>query len=201
MTLLQEISLYIPPEDLPEPNLSFLVIMKILGGIIFLLAMLYGVSFGYFFYQNKSIVAMEKKSESVHAELVKKTKEYNTELDEAQFNVEIRALTVLKKQKIDALSLLRAQGINNGVLFSNFFAALSERHVLGTWYTSININKNGSYLVLDGLSIKPEMVPEILDEMQKESVFDGRIFNQFLIKRVDDQSVSFHIETGTGGGK
>lgn len=90
-----------------------------------------------------------------------------------------------KKVLIDFFS----QGLNDSNSgFSKYLTALSERHTEGLWLTKIELTKLGKSISLTGSTLKPEILPEYISELGKETAFSGTTFAMMRLGRPDKDS-------------
>lgn len=81
--------------------------------------------------------------------------------------------------------------------FSGYLTGLAQRPVQGAWLTRIALDEGGASMEIEGRSLSPETVPEMLLQMKSQKVFTGRRFAQMEIQREDETSpvLSFSIRS------
>jgi len=99
-------------------------------------------------------------------------------------------LNTLQKNQRDGfrlLGILRAQKTGSKEGFSPFFEGLARQVQKGIWLTSISIQSGGQELLLDGKTQEPALVPELLQRLKAESIFDGQTFQVMALKQQDKE--------------
>ena len=100
----------------------------------------------------------------------------------------------------DALS---AGAFGNAAGMSDYLVALARQRIEGLWLTRIDVLQGGQTLNLAGRSLEAERVPQYLQGLSAERVFNGRIFGQLKLQR-DETGLDFILGTaaakpGPGG--
>lgn len=73
--------------------------------------------------------------------------------------------------------------------FSSYLEGLAKQRVEGAWLTRIELAKGGEQLAIEGESLAPDHVPQLLLQMKSEPVFAGRTFAELSMQR-QTESVS-----------
>jgi Tfp pilus assembly protein PilN len=77
---------------------------------------------------------------------------------------------------------------------SEFLVALARQHVEGTALTRIELAAGGNAIGIGGVAQAPALVPEYLDRLRREAVFNGRVFSQLSLAR-GDAGIDFTLTT------
>ncbi len=85
--------------------------------------------------------------------------------------------------KNNVLLVLSGQQLGNTDGFASHLIGLSRQHIEGMWLTNLSIHQGGEKLNLQGSTFSPEHVPMYLQNLSKESSFDGVEFKTFLMQR------------------
>jgi len=100
---------------------------------------------------------------------------------------------VSKQQVLDALS---GQSFGNTSGFSGFFKGLAKQTVAGLWLTNLKITTGGKDIGITGSAYHPELVPDFLNNLSTEQIFQGTNFKTFRVKREENPvRVDFYIDT------
>lgn len=100
---------------------------------------------------------------------------------------------VIKQQVLDALS---GESFGNTSGFSGFFKGLATQNVAGLWLTNLQIRSGGKDIGISGSAYRPELVPEFLEKLSSERIFQGTNFQTFRVKRKKNPlRIDFHVDT------
>ncbi|MFV1982262.1 MAG: PilN domain-containing protein [Thiohalomonadales bacterium] len=100
---------------------------------------------------------------------------------------------VSKQQVFDALS---GQSFGNTFGFSGFFKGLAKQTVAGLWLTNLKITTGGKDIGITGSAYRPELVPDFLNNLSNEQIFQGTNFQTFRVKREENPvRVDFYVDT------
>lgn len=87
-----------------------------------------------------------------------------------------------------------AQAASEG--FTPYLSGLSRQSQEGLWLTGIRVNLVQGRLQLQGRTLSGERVPEYLQRLREETVFDGRRFRHFAIERDEDhEHLGFRVSS------
>ena len=113
---------------------------------------------------------------------------------------EVEQLVVRLQRNQRLLRALTEGAMSNTRGFSEYFEALANRHVNGTWITRMQIGNGGLSFAFSGKSMTPELVPRYLQNLGNEEVFNNFSFNILEIERKDADKpvIDFNIATGKG---
>jgi len=95
-------------------------------------------------------------------------------------------------------AIIRNETIKNNKLYSDYFRGLAQTTIRGLWLQRITISEGSNAIGLSGNTLKPELVPRLLQNLSGLSVFQGTSFNKVLFKRDLDNpenGVSFELTT------
>jgi len=112
-----------------------------------------------------------------------------------QLLAEIKKYETEKQTKQEILSVLAAQ-TNKISGFSAYFESFSRQAMPGLWLTRFSFKDNGASLSLEGGTLKPEYVPQLITNLGAEAVFKGKTFQLFKIF-LDEKTkqIDFVLET------
>ncbi len=101
---------------------------------------------------------------------------------------------VVSKQLV--LNALSGQSFGNTVGFSGFFKGLAKQNITGLWLTNLNIRSGGKDIGITGSAYRAEMIPDFLNKLSAEKVFQGTTFQSFQVNRQKNPiRVDFYVDT------
>jgi hypothetical protein len=103
----------------------------------------------------------------------------------AELDAELGRLnaTLLDQQRL--IEVLREQPLGNGG-FSSYLAALARRRTPEVWLTAIAVNGGTGAIELAGRSLRPSLVPELLQRLGEEPALAGQTFDRFEIGKDEE---------------
>ena len=103
----------------------------------------------------------------------------------AELDAELGRLnaTLLDQQRL--IEVLREQPLGNGG-FSSYLAALARRRTAEVWLTDIAVNGGTGAIELAGRSLRPSLVPELLQRFGEEPALAGQTFDRFEIGKDEE---------------
>lgn len=106
----------------------------------------------------------------------------------------LSAEIVTKRQVLDVLAT-RSYGNIQG--FAEHLEGLARQRIEGLWLTELSIRDGGSNMGLKGSTLKPELVPQLLQRLSSETAFAGTEFKTFLMQRPKNsrQQIDFNLQT------
>jgi hypothetical protein len=113
----------------------------------------------------------------------------------AEVEQELKRLnaTLVAQQRL--IEVLRKQPLGNTTGFSPYLAALGRQRTPELWLTQFAINGGTGALELAGRSTRPEIVPEYLQRLGRETALTGQRFDALAIER--DKSTGEAVFTAT----
>lgn len=113
---------------------------------------------------------------------------------DARLEAEVVALQAAAQQAARLAETLSSGALGNTGGLSEYLVALARQHVDGTALTRIEVAAGGSAIGLGGVARAPELVPEYIERLRLEKVFNGRVFNQLSLNRADS-GIEFRLTT------
>ncbi len=103
----------------------------------------------------------------------------------AELDAELARLnaTLLDQQRL--IEVLREQPLGNSG-FSAYLGALARRRTPEVWLTSITLNGGTGAIELAGRSLRPSLVPELLQRLGEEPALAGQTFDRFEIGKDEE---------------
>ena len=182
----QQVNLYqaeFHPKQVRLPARQVVSISITAIGFMFLVN---GILFGENYYLNAKVKLLTQNLEKVAANnmvLQNKVDEQRVD-DDLQLAVLEAGKQLQARQKI--MLWVDQSSKDNKVYFSSLLEGLSRQHVPGLWLSSVDIEKGGQVLNLQGNTLNPKLMPELLAKLNAEPAFVGREFKKALLKE-DDQ--------------
>lgn len=86
-------------------------------------------------------------------------------------------------------TVLQGDLFQRGEGYSRYLVALARQHVRGMWLTSVTISGAGNGFTLQGATLAPDLVPQYLQNLSRESLLQGQEFRSFQLKQpVNDEN-------------
>jgi type IV pilus assembly PilN-like protein len=101
-----------------------------------------------------------------------------------QLESEIAKLEVELRQAQEAMGALKGGAFGNRQGFADYLRAFSRQSVDGLWLTAFTINGEGE-LDIRGRALRPDLVPNYIQRLNREKVFAGRSFARFEMSRAE----------------
>lgn len=115
-------------------------------------------------------------------------------------DAQIGALTQERDRKQSALAALSRQELGNTSGFSPHFTGLARQRLNGLWLTHVEVGGSGARMVLDGITLSEELIPQYLRKLGSEGVFAGTEFGHARLQRADGgEQIRFELRTSAAG--
>lgn len=205
----QQINLYYPVFRRQEKKFSAKTMLQ--AGIIVVagVVLLYGFSW----WRVVDLRAQARSIDQAQQAAVRRIEEISRKFPPRQADpalaAEVRQLQrqVAASERADEILKQRTLGTTDG--YSNYLVALSRQHVPGLWLTAVSIGNAGKSVVLEGRSLRPDLVPRFLQQLSSEKVLAGTSFQVFRIDRPPhspkkgglEPYVDFIVKTSGGQGQ
>jgi hypothetical protein len=178
----QNINLFNPAFRKQRQLLSFATLVKCLGLVVLVL-------FAFQFYLQQQVSGLTRDLRSVQA-LLKDERDRAAQLTgqaaarkpDAQIEADIAKLEVELRQAQEAVGALKGGAFGNRQGFADYLRAFSRQSVDGLWLTAFTITGGGE-LEIRGRVLRPDLVPNYIQRLNREKVFAGRSFAQFEMSR------------------
>lgn len=86
----------------------------------------------------------------------------------------------------EVLSVLGAGVIGDTLGFSRHLSAFARQSFSGLWLTGLRVAAAGQDVVLEGRAVRPELVPNYLQRLNREDVMQGHAFAELEIRRPEE---------------
>jgi len=195
---MQQINLYLPefrPKiDWLRAEFCGIALILVFGGLIVgQIAKANGMS-----NFEEKIIGLEKKSEDLKekAESLKKTQKNGNRDILLRKSNKLRA-QIKNRREIE--EVISGKKMGNQLGFSRHIKVLGVHSLPEMWLQGFSLESGGLFAELYGLSKKAELVPEYINSLQKEGVFEETKFGYLNIDK-HNMGVSFHL-SGKGAMK
>lgn len=204
----QQINLY---KDVLIPQKLHLSLQNMMISIICFVILL-GVVHGFFRYQiqlmNLSLKSLENEMNTLQTQIDQAMEKNKPIPIDQNLAAQVRRLINERDGKRLVLQNL-SHGIDaNGTGFSKYLIGLARQQVAGLWLNSIEIAEGGQFIGLQGKTTQPELIPQLIQNLSKEAVFNGVAFSNLALnrkqvskkdlqnkKKVKDNHLHFVIQT------
>lgn len=109
----------------------------------------------------------------------------NRELAGRQVDKSIEAEIVSMQAELDLLQqasvMLQRGGFGNTDGYAEYFRAFARASVPGLWLTGINVVTAGSEIGLHGRALEPDLIPNYISRLARETVLQGKVFGSLEI--------------------
>lgn len=177
-------------------ELDFLMILKIVGGLAGLLALITLYSFVRHWMLQSEYLKLEAAKEKETQKLTATASKLPSKQTSDEVKQSIEKLTQTKKERETIIIVLTERKTSQFGNFSTYLLALSKEAVEGIWLTKILLEKSGNQVTLEGKTLKPSLVPKLIDGLGQEPVFAGKTFQVFkLTTDAKTQQISFILQS------
>lgn len=87
----------------------------------------------------------------------------------------------------DVMQVLDSGAIGNTEGHTNYLRAFARHSLEGLWLTGLTVVGAGNDIVVEGRTLKPELVPDYLDRLGREPALKGHPFNRLQMRRPEPQ--------------
>jgi hypothetical protein len=199
----QQVNLYQTVIEGTSPGLSASVLFRLCGLVVITLLLIWGRALWNTWAIRGELASLqEQRAEEQEklSSLQQRSASWTEEDNKLSARVEGLTKEIIAKQKLlNAMAVI--WGSTEG--FSPYLTGLARQPMPEIWLKRIVIADSGRQLVLNGSTISPEKVPELLQKLADEEVFAGREFNSFSLTLADPDSrvVDFNISTADAEAK
>jgi hypothetical protein len=188
----QQVNLYQTVIEGTSPGLSASVLFRLCGLVVITLLLIWGRALWNTWAIRGELASLqEQRAEEQEklSSLQQRSASWTEEDNKLSARVEGLTKEIIAKQKTEG--------------FSPYLTGLARQPMPEIWLKRIVIADSGRQLVLNGSTISPEKVPELLQKLADEEVFAGREFNSFSLTLADPDSrvVDFNISTADAEAK
>ncbi len=107
---------------------------------------------------------------------------------------EVAQLEADVSSREEVMSTLRAGVIGDTNGFSKHLSAFARQSFSGLWLTGLKVGSAGQHVVLEGRAIRPELVPNYLQRLNREEVMQGHAFAELEMRRPDSKGEAAGVQ-------
>lgn len=138
----------------------------------------------------RSLQAEQTRVQLISAKIPKQ--DINTQLaaEVAQWQNMLNELT-------QTMQLLSGKISHQSPGFSSYFQALSNQSIPEVWLSVLYFDGQQQIISIEGSTFKPEKIPYFLQQLQKESVFNGHSFAKLIMQQSEEipGQIDFKLST------
>lgn len=197
--MIQHINLYRDILQEEQHKSAVRLIPWILLGLIFLLA----AASAYLeldLYQTKQQLKQRQQqvAEATAQLALLKSSQPDSKLDN-NLSAEVQSWQKRLNATKQALHLIHLKNQDGSSGFSGFLLALANQTVSNIWLTKITISGQPAALTLEGSTLNPIKIPELIEKLRRELIFNGQTFTKLTVNQVEThaQQVNFALISDT----
>lgn len=119
-------------------------------------------------------------------ELVRLSRQMAGRKKDAKLEMQLKRLQDELASRQEAKGALSGGVIGNTTGFSEYLRAFARQSLDGLWLTGFSLAGAGQDLVLQGRSLRPELVPGYVQRLNREAVMKGHAFAELQMQRPDE---------------
>lgn len=115
----------------------------------------------------------------------------------AQLAAEVAQWQNMLNELTQTMQLLSSKISEQSLGFSSYFQALSNQSIPEVWLSALYFDGQQQIISIEGSTFKPEKIPYFLQQLQKESVFNGHSFAKLSMQQSEEISgqIDFKLST------
>lgn len=172
----QQINLFNPAFVQQRQQFSLVTMLQGLG-LILLGA---GGMYGYAHYQVQQMeLQVAESTRRFNAEQLRLgslAAEFSPQRNSQVLQEEVQRLERQVGEQSELLEVLKSGALGNSAGYSEYMRAFSRQAVQGLWLTGFNVSGDGAQLTLSGAVMHPDLLPEYIQRLRRESVMQGKTF-------------------------
>lgn len=172
----QQINLFNPAFVQQRQQFSLVTMLQGLG-LILLGA---GGMYGYAHYQVRQLeLQVADSSRRFNAEQLRLgslAAEFSPQRNNQALQEEVQRLERQVGEQAELLEGLQSGALGNSAGYSEYMRAFARQAVQGLWLTGFNVSGDGAQLTLSGAVMHPDLLPEYIQRLRRESVMQGKTF-------------------------
>lgn len=128
-----------------------------------------------------NLIASQIPKQEINPQLAAEVAQWQNMLDE---------LTQTMKQ-------LSGKSADHSPGFSSYFQALSNQSIPDVWLSALFLDGQRQLISIEGSTYKPEKIPYFLQQLQKESIFNGHTFAKLVMQQSEKipNQIDFKLST------
>jgi cell division protein FtsL len=179
----QQINLFNPIFMKQRKYFSLLTMLQALGLIIAGSLVFYG----YAVYQvNQLGQQLEENTKRYNAEqthLANFMTEFSPQQAQQLLQDEVQRLEKQTAEQNELIETLKSGAVGNTTGYSDYMRAFARQVVQGLWLTGFKVTGDAAQISLSGGVVNPELLPEYIQRLGKESVMQGKTFSTLKMQQ------------------
>lgn len=192
---MQQINLFQPIFRQPKPLFSAVALAQVWILIVLAMALLQGFFQWRVFELERRMVALASDRDVAERRFKELTQRLPKKQPDPSLLTRTQALEADLAQTRRIADTLSGGASGNTRGLSDYLLALARQHVGGTWLTRVEVAQGGIAVGLGGRARAPELVPEYIQKLGREPVFQGKSFSHFNVTRDEDDGIGFSLAT------
>jgi hypothetical protein len=177
----QQINLYQPIFRKQRQIFSAVTMFQAIGVVAVALLAIYGYGLVQVRALEAAVVQLEGREIALTAQLTRIDPALSANR-RAELEADVRRLnaTLVDQQRL--IDVLRDQPLGRTEGFSGYLAALARQRTPELWLTAFAINGGTGAIEISGRTLRPELVPEYMQQLGTEAALKGQQFDRFEIE-------------------
>ena len=196
---MQQINFYQQLDRYQEPPFSARQQAYGLAAIAIVMLVLYGTFYIVCEQRAAELQQAEAEQARLQQQLSSLTSKRDQRLQDTRLKQQLQRLERELGFKQKVMKEVAGPGFEAGRGFSEYLEGLARQHIQGLWLTGIHLQNSGRTVSMEGGALKPNLVPQYIRGLSRETVFSGKQFKQFSVEHdaEERQLVQFAI-SGNG---
>jgi len=116
---------------------------------------------------------------------------------DAQLAAEVSQWQSMVDELTQTMQLLSDKSKDRSPGFSSYFQALSNQSIPDVWLRALYFDGQQQIINIEGSTFKPQKIPYFLQQLQKESVFNGYSFAKLVMQQSEEipNQMDFKLST------
>jgi hypothetical protein len=127
---------------------------------------------------------------SAQDELTRLARQLSARQKDASLEADFQKLQSELANRHEAKGVLQGGVIGNTAGFSEYLRAFARQSLEGMWLTGFSLAGAGQDLVLQGRTVRPELVPGYVQRLNREAILKGHAFAELQMQRPDPDNES-----------
>lgn len=183
--MLQQVNLYQPMFRKQEKIFSAKTMMYVFFAAIGLFTLVYGYAHWNVNALESELVRLQDQQSKEMVRLEDLARRYPATQKSKKTENELAQLKSERSAKEFLIKTLSGRSIGNSKGFSEYLEGIARRRPAGMWLRRLELERGGEVIGIHGSSLRPELVPQFLQQLSKESSFSGSNFRIFEMQRDD----------------
>ncbi|MGD9593030.1 MAG: hypothetical protein AB7V32_10965 [Candidatus Berkiella sp.] len=195
MILKQNINFYQVEEEY-APALSLTRMLQVWLALIIILGILAIQAKWVEHGEANKLKSLNHEREAVNAELITMSKALKAKNNPQKLQAELNTLQEQISKTQAAIEKLQSQENNDHYHLFAYLEGFASAHVKGTYISHFLIQNEGGKMVFEGDALAPQLIPQMVQSWEKNTVMKGRRFQKLNISRIkeNNQWVKFNLQ-------